>query len=102
MTVLSDPNFFRIEQTFGTHTQFTGDPLTPEKAFSSLALFNQLSGPLFMLPLITTSIVNGFISARRLQSFFMAQEVERRWTGDDWRDRGSVTGPPVRVDSGTD
>ncbi|XP_022110730.1 ATP-binding cassette sub-family C member 9-like [Acanthaster planci] len=73
--------------TFGTYSTFTGEPLTPEKAFSALALFNQLNWPLFMLPLVTAAFVNGVISTKRLQKFFMAQEVERSWMGRDWRDR---------------
>ncbi|XP_038067188.1 ATP-binding cassette sub-family C member 9-like [Patiria miniata] len=73
--------------TFGTYTAFSGEPLTADKAFSSLALFNILSGPLFMLPLITTAIVNGYISTMRLQKFFLAQEVEKSCMGEDWRER---------------
>ncbi|XP_022105345.1 ATP-binding cassette sub-family C member 9-like [Acanthaster planci] len=79
--------------TFGTYTVFSGESLTPEKAFSSLALFNQLSGPLFMLPLVTAALVNGVISTTRLQRFFMAQEVEKSCTGRDWRDTVEGQGP---------
>ncbi|XP_022105344.1 ATP-binding cassette sub-family C member 9-like [Acanthaster planci] len=87
--------------TFGTYTTFTGELLTPEKAFSALALFNQLSAPLFILPLVTATLVNGIISTRRLQKFFIAQEIERSWNGRDWRDRVEGQGPSDYNEQGT-
>ena len=61
-------------------------------AFSSLALFNLLSGPLFLFPLTLFLFVNGYISTNRLQRFLAAPEVEgcaadrgQQWnlSGDD-------------------
>ncbi len=79
--------FFLPRQTFGTYPALSGEDLTPNKSFSALALFNLMTGPLFMLPMITTHLVNGIISAGRLQRFFMAQEVEKQSAGNDWRER---------------
>ncbi|XP_033647488.1 ATP-binding cassette sub-family C member 9-like [Asterias rubens] len=83
--------------TFGTYSPISGEALTPDKAFASLALFNLLAIPLFMLPLVTAQLVNGIISTRRLQRFFMAQEVEKQSAGNDWRERDVKSG-----DSGVD
>ncbi|XP_071806257.1 ATP-binding cassette sub-family C member 9-like [Asterias amurensis] len=73
--------------TFGTYPALSGEDLTPDKSFSAMALFNLMTGPLFMLPMITTHLVNGIISTARLQRFFMAQEVEMQSAGNDWRER---------------
>ncbi|XP_071805798.1 ATP-binding cassette sub-family C member 9-like [Asterias amurensis] len=61
---------------FGTYTALTGKPLTPDVTFSSLALFNQLAMPLFILPMSLAMLVNGLVSTKRLLTFLLAPEVE--------------------------
>ncbi|XP_071504808.1 ATP-binding cassette sub-family C member 9-like [Diadema antillarum] len=62
--------------SFGTYTFLTGKPLTPDVAFSSLSFFNQLTIPLFLLPMTLATMVNAVVSSNRLLNFFMAPEVE--------------------------
>ncbi|XP_038059425.1 ATP-binding cassette sub-family C member 9-like [Patiria miniata] len=61
---------------FGTYTALTGLPLTPDVTFSSLALFNQLGIPLFLLPISLAMTVNAVVSTNRLRKFLLAPEVE--------------------------
>ena len=64
---------------------FEKTPLTPDVAFSSLALFNQMALPLFILPMSLAFIVNAVVSTKRLQGFLIAPEVEKKqedWTQD--------------------
>ena len=68
--------FLVVRQSFGTYTWVTEFDLTPDVAFSSLALFNLLGGPLFLFPLTMFLLVNGIISTSRLQFFLAAPEVE--------------------------
>ena len=65
-----------MTQGFGTYTALTGKPLTPDVTFSSLALFNQLAMPLFILPMSLAMLVNGLVSTKRLLTFLLAPEVE--------------------------
>ena len=59
--------------------------MTPEVAFSSLALFNLLTAPLFLFPITLFFFVNGIVSTRRLQTFLAAPEVEGCTKGNKWR-----------------
>ena len=59
------------------YTKLTGNPLTPDIAFTTLAVFGQLSHPFIMIPHIVNCHINGFISTGRLRTFFEAPEYER-------------------------
>ncbi|XP_071784445.1 ATP-binding cassette sub-family C member 9-like isoform X2 [Asterias amurensis] len=63
--------------SFSMYTKLTGNPLTPDIAFTALAVFGQLSHPLIMIPHIVNCHINGFISTGRLRTFFEAPEIER-------------------------
>ncbi|XP_070559514.1 ATP-binding cassette sub-family C member 9-like isoform X2 [Ptychodera flava] len=56
-------------------------PLTPDLAFVALALFNQLTIPLTALPHVLTFFANGFVSFKRLDKFFISQEIDERDNG---------------------
>nr|XP_006820964.1 PREDICTED: ATP-binding cassette sub-family C member 9-like [Saccoglossus kowalevskii] len=56
-------------------------PLTPELTFSSLALFQQLIMPLFVLPMTIAFTVNAIVSGRRLERYFVAPEIEENDDG---------------------
>lgn len=60
--------------TFGAFV-FSGNTLTVEKALTSLALFDLLRFPLFMLPSTINSIVEAQVSLGRIQTYL--QEPER-------------------------
>eukprot|EP01117_Protostelium_nocturnum_P001793 TRINITY_DN1224_c0_g1_i1.p1 TRINITY_DN1224_c0_g1~~TRINITY_DN1224_c0_g1_i1.p1 ORF type:complete len:1080 (+),score=410.48 TRINITY_DN1224_c0_g1_i1:135-3242(+) len=61
--------------TFAVYT-FLGNKLTPEKAFSALALFNILRFPMNMLPNIITSLIEAKVSTDRLIKFLTAEESD--------------------------
>ncbi|XP_029962097.1 LOW QUALITY PROTEIN: canalicular multispecific organic anion transporter 1-like [Salarias fasciatus] len=50
--------------------------LTPEKAFTSISLFNILRFPLAMLPMIIASIVQTTVSKKRLEKFLSGEDIE--------------------------
>nr|XP_006820966.1 PREDICTED: ATP-binding cassette sub-family C member 9-like [Saccoglossus kowalevskii] len=67
--------------SFAVYSLVSPVPLTPELAFSSLALFQQLIIPLFLLPLTINFTVNALVSVGRLQKFFVATEIEENDDG---------------------
>ncbi|KAL8900190.1 MAG: hypothetical protein Q9192_001194 [Flavoplaca navasiana] len=55
----------------------TGDqPLTTEIVFPALTLFNLLSFPLAILPMVITSIIEATVAVGRLTDFFTAEELQ--------------------------
>ncbi|XP_054751630.2 ATP-binding cassette sub-family C member 9-like [Lytechinus pictus] len=71
---------------FGTYTSLTGKPLTPDVAFTTLSLFNQITAPLFLLPFVINLFVNCLVSCRRLKTYFLAPEIEGGVNDDDEKD----------------
>uniref|UniRef100_K3X5W9 Uncharacterized protein n=1 Tax=Globisporangium ultimum (strain ATCC 200006 / CBS 805.95 / DAOM BR144) TaxID=431595 RepID=K3X5W9_GLOUD len=59
-----------------------GNTLDVGTALTSLALFNILRFPLFMLPQVLNSIVEASVSVDRLQSYFLEEEREKVGPGD--------------------
>ncbi|XP_030828553.1 ATP-binding cassette sub-family C member 9 isoform X2 [Strongylocentrotus purpuratus] len=78
--------------SFGTYTLFTGKPLLPDVAFASLSFFNQLTIPLFLLPMTLAVMVNAVVSSNRLLNFFLAPEVETAGTTDSLREEDTTDG----------
>ncbi|XP_041460450.1 ATP-binding cassette sub-family C member 9-like isoform X1 [Lytechinus variegatus] len=62
--------------SFGTYEPITGKVLTPDVAFTTLSLFNQMAGPLFMFPFVINLLVNWIVSTGRLKKYLLAPEVE--------------------------
>ncbi|XP_071518290.1 LOW QUALITY PROTEIN: ATP-binding cassette sub-family C member 9 [Panulirus ornatus] len=62
--------------TFGLYSVLEGLALEPSSVFSGLALFNQLTVPLFILPIIVSHTIRAKNSTRRLEEFFSLPEVE--------------------------
>ena len=55
----------------------TGDkPLTTEIVFPALTLFNMLTFPLAILPMVITSIIEATVAVGRLTSYFTADELQ--------------------------
>lgn len=50
--------------------------LDPEKAFVSLSLFNILRFPMIMLTQLIASLIQAFVSVKRLEVFLMSEELE--------------------------
>lgn len=56
---------------------FTQDrPLTTDLVFPALTLFNLLTFPLAILPMVITSIIEASVAVTRLTEFFVAQELQ--------------------------
>jgi ATP-binding cassette subfamily C (CFTR/MRP) protein 1 len=68
--------FFVSCLTFTTYVYTQDKPLTSEIIFASLTLFNLLSFPLAVLPMILMAMVNARVSADRLRDFFVAEELQ--------------------------
>ncbi|KAK4175628.1 P-loop containing nucleoside triphosphate hydrolase protein [Triangularia setosa] len=56
---------------------FSGDkPLTTDVVFPCIALFNLLTFPLAVLPMVITSIIEASVAVGRLTSFLTAEEIQ--------------------------
>ncbi|VDD89289.1 unnamed protein product [Enterobius vermicularis] len=65
--------------TFLTYTLSSDSHvLTPQIAFVSLTLFNQLRSPMTMIAFLIQQIVQATVANRRLKSFFVADELDMR------------------------
>ncbi|XP_041046050.1 ATP-binding cassette sub-family C member 9-like [Carcharodon carcharias] len=63
--------------TFTIYSSLNGSPLTANKAFSALALFDKFNAPLLLLPVIVRITVNAVVSTCRLASFFNTEELKQ-------------------------
>lgn len=64
----------------------TGSNLVPSRVFSSLALFNSLATPLYLLPPILGQMVDSWSSLKRIEEFISLEE-----STDDYLAEESVT-----------
>lgn len=64
--------------TFGVYT-WDGRTLTPSVAFSALVLFNVMNGPLSTIGNLIEQVVQTRTALVRLQAFFVAEELDRRY-----------------------
>ncbi|KAF3157914.1 hypothetical protein TWF225_000693 [Orbilia oligospora] len=62
--------------TFTTFALTSNKPLTTEIVFPALTLFNLLTFPLAMLPMVISMIVEATVAVDRLSSFLTAEEVQ--------------------------
>lgn len=63
--------------TFGIHYVIEDGSLTPENVFAGLALFNQLTVPLFIFPVTVPIIISAVVSTRRIEEFLSLTEIKR-------------------------
>lgn len=63
--------------TFMTFVFTTDIPLATDIVFPALTLFNLLTFPLIMLPMVITAIIEASVAVDRLTKFFLAEEVQR-------------------------
>jgi len=61
---------------FGFYTKVFGMPLTPSKAFTALAVFNELRMALNILPDVTISALQMMVSIRRIEAYLASEEVD--------------------------
>ncbi|KAJ3218401.1 hypothetical protein HDU67_005724 [Dinochytrium kinnereticum] len=62
--------------TLGTYTTLAGKDLTSTVAFTALALFNLLRGPLEQFPETIVQLIDARISLNRIQEFLQESEIE--------------------------
>jgi ATP-binding cassette, subfamily C (CFTR/MRP), member 1 len=62
--------------TFAVFVLTRKDPLTTEIVFPALALFNLLTFPLAVLPMVITSIIEATVAVGRLTAFLGAEEIQ--------------------------
>ncbi|KAI1769054.1 P-loop containing nucleoside triphosphate hydrolase protein [Hypoxylon sp. FL1150] len=62
--------------TFAVFVWTRDVPLTTDIVFPALALFNLLTFPLAVLPMVITSIIEASVAVGRLTEFFKAEEVQ--------------------------
>lgn len=68
--------FFVSCSTFAVFVLTQSKPLTTEIVFPALTLFNLLTFPLAILPMVITSIIEASVAVNRLTSFFEASELQ--------------------------
>lgn len=61
--------------TLGVYYWLEGSSLSPSNVFSALALFNQLTVPLFIFPITVPIIISALVSTRRLEEYLCLQET---------------------------
>lgn len=62
--------------TFAVFVLTKDTPLTTDIVFPALTLFNMLTFPLAILPMVITSIIEASVAVGRLTSFFVAEELQ--------------------------
>jgi len=62
--------------TFAVFVLTQDRPLTTDLVFPALTLFNLLTFPLAILPMVITSIIEASVAVGRLTSFFLAEELQ--------------------------
>ncbi|KAK3379821.1 P-loop containing nucleoside triphosphate hydrolase protein [Lasiosphaeria ovina] len=62
--------------TFGVFVLTNDTPLTTEIVFPALALFNLLTFPLAVLPMVITSIIEASVAVGRLTAYLVAEEIQ--------------------------
>ena len=72
----SSTPFFVSCATFAVFVLTTDRPLTTDLVFPALTLFNLLTFPLTVLPMVITSIVEATVAVGRLTEFFTTDELQ--------------------------
>ncbi|EXJ83852.1 hypothetical protein A1O1_07480 [Capronia coronata CBS 617.96] len=72
----SSTPFFVSCSTFAVFVLVNDTPLTTDLVFPALTLFNLLTFPLTVLPMVITSIIEASVAVGRLTAFFTADELQ--------------------------
>ncbi|RKF55054.1 Metal resistance protein YCF1 [Golovinomyces cichoracearum] len=62
--------------TFTVFVLFSDRPLTTDIVFPALTLFNLLTFPLAILPMVISSVIEASVAVNRLKSFFVTEELQ--------------------------
>ncbi|XP_046388552.1 multidrug resistance-associated protein 1-like [Ischnura elegans] len=83
--------------SFGTFVLIDeNNVLDSQTAFVSLSLFNILRFPLYMLPFMISSLVQVFVSVKRLDKFMNSEEIDSKSVDHD-----TSEGDPIVVENGS-
>lgn len=85
----SSTPFFVSCSTFAVFVLVNKQPLTTDIVFPALTLFNLLTFPLSVLPMVITSVIEATVAVGRLTSYFTADELQE----DAVRFEDAPTGP---------
>jgi ATP-binding cassette, subfamily C (CFTR/MRP), member 1 len=72
----SSTPFFVSCSTFAVFVLVNNKPLTTDLVFPALTLFNLLTFPLTVLPMVITSIIEATVAVKRLTDFFTTDELQ--------------------------
>ncbi|KAL2426438.1 Metal resistance protein YCF1 [Exophiala dermatitidis] len=72
----SSTPFFVSCSTFAVFVLVNDTPLTTDLVFPALTLFNLLTFPLTVLPMVITSFIEASVAVRRLTDYFTADELQ--------------------------
>lgn len=72
----SSTPFFVSCATFATFVLINDKPLTTDLVFPALTLFNLLTFPLTVLPMVITAIIEATVAVGRLTAYFTADELQ--------------------------
>ncbi|KIW27349.1 uncharacterized protein PV07_07093 [Cladophialophora immunda] len=72
----SSTPFFVSCSTFAVFVLVNNRPLTTDLVFPALTLFNLLTFPLTVLPMVITSIIEASVAVGRLTAFFITDELQ--------------------------
>lgn len=82
--------------SFACFTKIRGEELTVPVAFTALALFALLRGPMGTLPNSITQLLQTYVSVQRLEAFFDEPEVEA-WVSTLYDDEIARSAPEERI-----
>ncbi|XP_013791146.1 ATP-binding cassette sub-family C member 9-like, partial [Limulus polyphemus] len=82
--------------TFALYSTIEGKPLASSEVFTGLALFNQLTVPLYIIPFVIPIVINAMVSTKRLRHFLQMSEVD---SNTPWREQ---EGPAAIVEYNPD
>lgn len=71
-------------QAFVLYPSLETEPLTPSRAFTSLALCDSLGLPLLLFPILVNFLANARRSTSRLQTFFAEPEIKHNRLRCPW------------------
>jgi len=80
--------------TFAAYIYLAGNVLTAEKAFVSIALFNIISFPLLIVPIVVSNLVQYKVTVKRLTKFLKGGELDEK---DVQRLGYESVGPAVEI-----
>lgn len=73
--------FVTIAVFLSIETNDVIDTFTTGRVFAALALFNQLTVPLFIFPITIPMIISAIVSTRRLEKFLRQPEIQKEFEG---------------------